>query len=220
MASVIASLLPLSLSLFMSLDSVFPSHTAFDGHRRIASGPLATIALAVKLAMTDGAAGPVLVFDNETGRSIDIDTRGADAEIAARFAQAAAGARRAGESDGAAAHDEPRGRGRPKLGVVAREVTLLPRHWDWLAKQPGGASVALRKLVEAARRANTGLDGRRAAHERAYHFMSAMAGDLPGFEEATRALFADDRARFSEQIAGWPADVRDHAAALGFGEAL
>ncbi len=76
---------------------------------------------------------------------------------------------------------EPRGRGRPKLGVVAREVTLLPRHWDWLNAQPGGASVALRKLVEQARRANGDADRARAAREAAYHFMSAMAGDLPAF---------------------------------------
>lgn len=105
-----------------------------------------------------------------------------------------------------------RGRGRPKLGVVAREVTLLPRHWEWLAAQPGGASVALRKLVEEARRSQSGRA--RQAQERAYHFMNAMAGDLPGFEEATRALFAGDREGFAERIAGWPTDVREHAAWL------
>ncbi len=87
-----------------------------------------------------------------------------------------------------------------------------------IAKQPGGASVALRKLVEDARRANAQRDNRRAAHERGYHFMSAIAGDLPGFEEAARTLFADDRARFGELIASWPHDVRDHAFALAFGD--
>src|SRR3984957_11907417 len=105
----------------------------------------------------------------------------------------------------------PRGRGRPKLGVVAREVTLLPRHWEWLATQPGGASVALRKLVEEARRTHADKDKIRKAQERAYHFMSAMAGDLPGFEEATRALFADNRSKFKETIGTWPVDVHDHA---------
>ncbi|MGK4708801.1 DUF2239 family protein, partial [Pseudomonas aeruginosa] len=99
-----------------------------------------------------------------------------------------------------------------KLGVVAREVTLLPRHWEWLAAQPGGASVALRKLVEEARRSQSGRA--RQAQERAYHFMNAMAGDLPGFEEATRALFAGDPEGFAERIAGWPTDVREHAAWL------
>ncbi len=111
----------------------------------------------------------------------------------------------------------PRGRGRPRLGVVAREVTLLPRHWQWLSTQPGGASVAIRKLVEAARRANQEVDQRRQRQEAAYHFMSAMAGNLMNFEEASRALFANDRERFTELIESWPTDVRDHAAKLAFG---
>jgi hypothetical protein len=113
---------------------------------------------------------------------------------------------------------ELRGRGRPKLGVVAREVTLLPRHWDWLNTQPGGASVALRKLVEEARRTSGDRDRTRAAQEAAYHFMSAIAGDLPGFEEATRALFAYDRRRFGDLVAQWPEDVRDHAIRLAFAD--
>src|ERR1700761_4526689 len=136
------------------------SYTAFDGSRRLACGALPEIALAVKRAQESGAAGPLLIFDDSTGRSRDVDTRGADAQVVARLVA----------------------RGRPRLGVVAREVTLLPRHWEWLATQPGGASVALRKLVEAARRDVTGTDERRRAQERAYHFMAAMAGDLPGFE--------------------------------------
>jgi hypothetical protein len=101
--------------------------------------------------------------------------------------------------------------------VVAREVTLLPRHWDWLAAQPGGASVALRKLVEEARRGSADADRRRAARDAAYRFMSAMAGDLPGFEEAARALFADDRQRFDDVVAAWPADIRDYTVAVASG---
>jgi hypothetical protein len=97
-------------------------------------------------------------------------------------------------------------------------VTLLPRHWDWLGTQPGGASVALRKLVEEARRTNGAKDRRRAAQEAAYRFMSAMAGNLPGFEEATRALFASDRRRLSDLVAAWPADVRDYAIQLAFAD--
>lgn len=177
------------------------SFTAFNGHRRIASGPLHAVALAIKRTINSGLAGPVLVFDDTTGRAIDIDTRGSDDEITRRFTDLSA----------------PRGRGRPKLGVVAREVTLLPRHWDWLATQPGGASVALRKLVEQATRAHADADRRRAALERAYHFMSAMAGDMPGFEEAARALFAVDEQRLRKLIAEWPHDVREHAITLAFG---
>lgn len=181
-----------------------PSFTVFSGRRRIAAGSLPAVALAVKQAMARPDADPVLIFDDTTGRSIDIDVRGSDDEVLARLNPNAAAV-------------APRGRGRPKLGVVAREVTLLPRHWEWLATQSGGASVALRKLVEAARRANTDRDQKRRAQECAYHFMSAMAGDLPGFEEATRALFADDQVRLGEIVAPWPADVRDHAIALAFG---
>jgi hypothetical protein len=102
--------------------------------------------------------------------------------------------------------------------VIAREVTLLPRHWDWLATQPGGASIALRKLVEEARRASTGKDRLRQAQEAAYRFMSAMAGDLAGFEEATRALFANDRAGFGACVAQWPADIREYAERLASAE--
>jgi hypothetical protein len=183
------------------------SHSVFNGYRLIASGSLAKIALVVRRAIAADSLASILVFDNETGRSIDIDTRGTDDDVVARYAPAATDAARA---------SEPRSRGRPKLGVVAREVTLLPRHWDWLGQQPGGASVALRKLVEQASRQHAGSDSWRDGQERAYQFMSEMACDLPGFAEAAHALFADDRVRFGELIAGWPDDVRKHAFALAF----
>ncbi|AKL99986.1 MULTISPECIES: DUF2239 family protein [Burkholderia cepacia complex] len=199
----------------MTTSTLLPSYTAFDGHRRLASGPLATVALAAMQA-GDAMSGTILIFDDATGRSIDLDLRGTADDIRARYAPPpgdAPGA--AGEPAGAG---EQRGRGRPKLGVVSREVTLLPRHWEWLGAQPGGASVALRKLVEDARRTHAAADRRRDAQARAYHFMSAMAGDLPGFEEAARALYANDPARLAELIAGWPDDVRDHALALARGD--
>ncbi|WP_427309667.1 DUF2239 family protein [Cupriavidus sp. H39] len=201
-----------------------PHHfTSFDGHRRIASGPLPDNALALRRALEAGAAGPVLVFDDSTGRSIDLDTSGTEAEVraraAVRAAQLASPQPAAGEGDAAPDAAEPRGRGRPRLGVVSREVTLLPRHWEWLAAQPGGASVALRKLVEQARRDHAGKDRSRAASERAYHFMVAIAGDLAGFEEASRALFANDLEGFARQISTWPADVREHALRLAHSDA-
>ena len=198
-------------------------YTAFNGHRRIASGPLQTVALVVKQAIESGAASPVLIFDDATGHSIDIDTRGSDEEMMARLVRPTATRDRADfpqllpDSVGADTRiSEPRGRGRPKLGVVSREITLLPHHWEWLTAQPGGASVALRKLVEEARRAHAERDRRRSAQERAYHFMSAMAGDMPNFEEAARALFANDQSRMRELVAAWPEDVRDHAIDLAF----
>ncbi|WP_333994468.1 DUF2239 family protein [Burkholderia orbicola] len=204
----------------MTTSTFLPSYTAFDGHRRLASGPLATVALAVRQAAGDAMPGSILIFDDATGRSIDLDLRGTADDIRARYAPSSGDASGgAGEPAGAGAGAaEQRGRGRPKLGVVSREVTLLPRHWEWLGAQPGGASVALRKLVEDARRTHAAADRQRDAQARAYHFMSAMAGDLPGFEEAARALYANDAARLAELIAGWPDDVRDHALALARGD--
>jgi hypothetical protein len=169
--------------------------TAFAGTTRIAAGTRAEVAVAAMRALArDGSAG-VLVF-GASGGVVDLDLRGTEAEIAARYAPAAPPAS---------------ARGRPKLGVVAREVTLLPRQWDWLSRQPGGASVALRRLVDAARKADPEADAARARVEAAYRFMSAMAGNLPGFEEAARALFAGDRARLEDCMAAWPPDVRDQA---------
>ena len=181
--------------------------TVFDGLRRLTSGPLADVALAVKRT-GDTAAQALLIFSDRTGRALDLDLRGSDAEIVARLPVAPPA-----EEPPAT---EPRGRGRPKLGVVAREITLLPRHWEWLGAQPGGASVALRKLVDEARRASGDKDRAREAKDAAYHFMSAMAGNFPNFEEASRALFADDRRRFAELIADWPADIRDHVISLAY----
>jgi len=194
------------------------SCTAFSGHRLLASGPLGDVALAVRAASRAPHDASVLIFDDATGRSFDIDTRGSERQMLERLAALPAFACPADEAPSAES-TAPRGKGRPRLGVVAREVTLLPRHWEWLNGQPGGASVALRKLVEEARRAQAGEDGKRRARDAAYHFMSAMAGDLPGFEEAARALFAGDAARFEAQLRDWPADVRGHALRLAAGAA-
>lgn len=163
--------------------------TAFAGSRLIASGPLEDVA---RIALGSSTAEvTVLVFDDRTGRVLDIDSRMAEPQ--------ALPARRPG---------------RPKLGVVAREVTLLPRHWEWLSRQPGGASVALRKLVDEARRTYAAEDARREAREACYAFMSTMAGDEPGFEEAARALFAGSRDRFEEELQAWPRDIAKHARRL------
>jgi uncharacterized protein len=177
------------------------AYTAFRGLRRLASGTAEELAHVLKR----GPQGEILVFDDETGAQIDLDLRTGDSrEVADGTAESSA--------------IEPRGRGRPRLGVVAKEVTLLPRHWDWLNAQPGGASVALRKLVEEARRTSGDRDRVRAAQEAAYRFMSAVGGNLPGFEEATRALFAYDRRRLTLLIAKWPEDVRDYAVRLAFAD--
>jgi hypothetical protein len=164
------------------------SVTAFAGKRLLASGPFDEVAPSA-LAASRGE-DTVLLFDDDTGRVVDLDLRDSGTK------------------------GPPRGPGRPKLGVVAREVTLLPRHWDWLASQPGGASVALRRLVDEARRSRASEDAQRRARDACYAFMSAMAGDEPGFEEATRALFAASRERFEAELTNWPADIATHARRL------
>ena len=150
-------------------DKTRPHFTAFIGPQRLAAGPLAEVAIAVMQASRRPAAPPIIIFSDATGQPIDLDLRGTEREIVARLPQPASPPDVETEETAAA---EPRGRGRPKLGVVAREVTLLPRHWEWLGAQPGGASVALRKLVEEARRANGDADRARAARDAAYRFMS------------------------------------------------
>ncbi len=157
--------------------------TAFVAGRKVVQGPLHSVAETI--AGRDG----VLVFDDTTGRVIDVDPRG--------YGPA-----------------PKRGPGRPKLGVIPREVTLLQRHWDWLGQQQGGASAALRRLVDNARRADGGATDARTAREAAYRFLHAIGGDLPGYEEATRALFSGDINGFTDCIADWPADIRTYALAL------
>ncbi|MBH1802568.1 DUF2239 family protein [Stenotrophomonas maltophilia] len=197
--------------------SRLPPFSCFDGHRLVASGTPEVAALALKQLRAGNVAGPRLVFDNATGRTHDFDTRGSDAELRARVAEAFPSAV---DADAVIAPEDapvaPRGRGRPKLGVVAREVTLLPRHWAWLAEQPGGASVVLRRLVEAASRAGADKDQQRRHSERTYHFLQTIAGDLPGFEEAIRVLFAHDRSGLEMALRSWPEDVRNHALRLAF----
>lgn len=177
--------------------------TAFAGSQRIASGDLAKVARQSKEICDRDQDATVMVFDDAAGKSIEIDWRGSADDVLTRLEQT---------MDQIAL--KPQGPGRPRLGVVAREVTLLPRHWEWLNRQPGGASVALRKLVEEAKRANSGKDAIRQSQEASYRFMTVMAGDRPGFEEATRALFAANQERFEVMTDGWPVDIRDYARKL------
>lgn len=170
-----------------------PLWIAFAGDRRLALGSPEAAALAAHAALAADPGTPPLILDARTARTVEPDLRGSAEEVRARLAAPA------------------RGPGRPKLGVSAREVTLLPRHWDWLARQPGGASAALRRLVEQASRDGSDRDRARAAQEAAYRFLTVMAGDREGYEEAARALFAKDRAGFEARAGAWPKDVRDEA---------
>ncbi len=187
--------------------------SAFAGNCCVASGDLMQVARKVKELIDGGEQASILIFDDHTSRLTEVDFRGTMEDVLKRLEKHPARVEPATESMDTD-QGSPRGPGRPRLGVVSREVTLLPRHWDWLNIQPGGASVALRKLVEEARRVHSDRDKVRHSQEVAYRFMSAMAGNLPGFEEATRALFAGNHERFNELVASWPVDIRDHALKL------
>lgn len=203
-----------------------PSYAAFLGPRLLARGPLPEVAQAAALALHGHAHAPsLLVFDAE-GQQIELDLRGSPTEAAARAALLVPTAAAPQAQAENRSSTPPRSRGRPALGVVPREVTLLPRHWEWLALQPGGASVALRRLIDEARRGER--DGPQAARlaarqlarlaqERCYRFVRAIAGDLPGYEEGLRALFAGQAPAFEAAIKDWPEDVRAHAWRLAEG---
>jgi hypothetical protein len=193
-------------------DSTPKFYTAFTGTRQIASGYLRDVTYKAVVANIKFDLAQTLIFDDLTGETIDVDLREMP-EDPSRLSSAIETVA-THDSEPALSNGVARGPGRPKLGVVAREVTLLPRHWDWLASQPGGASVALRKLVEAAKRENQGRDRLRLAREAAYRFISAMAGNEPGFEEASRALFAGNQERFAKLVEPWPIDVRYYATKL------
>ena len=188
-----------------------PTTIAFEGDRRLVAGSLADVAVTVRKLAGKGTHENILVFDHATGKTLHLDLTGAERDVRARYTETPATESEAPDDESAAG---PRGRGRPRLGVVAREVTLLPRHWDWLNAQPGGASVALRKLVEDARKLRGQSDALRARQEAAYRFLSAIAGDWRNYEESTRALYAGDAERFRDLTESWPADVRDHARLL------
>ncbi|GGY30447.1 hypothetical protein GCM10008098_24930 [Rhodanobacter panaciterrae] len=172
--------------------------TAFDHQHLLASGALTDVVRAAKQALDAGTRGPLLIFDDHGSRQIEIDFRGTVHEVLARLHQ------------GAVAETVGRSPGRPKLGVVPREVTLLPRHWDWLGQQPGGASAILRRLVEQALRDNGAKERARQAVESVDRFMRVMAGDLAGYEEASRAFYRGEQKRFATLTAAWPIDVRTH----------
>lgn len=190
-------------------DPLNAPHALFEGHQLLARGPLQQM---VAEALARGGVGadgrPLLLLNDGSGETVDLDLRGGLAQVLERL-QARLAPAPAAPQEAAA----PRERGRPRLGVVAREVTLLPRHWEWLASQRGGASQALRRLVDEARRREQ-EQGLPASPEARYKAMSTLAGDLPGFEEASRLLFAGDEAGFARSIAQWPQDLRDYLGSM------
>jgi uncharacterized protein len=186
-----------------------PTWVAFEHHRRTARGTPGDVIAALGQRLAEHPDAMPVVLDATTSERIELNWRlPPDGLLALVPAPPPATA-------GDEAPEEPaRGPGRPKLGVTAREVTLLPRHWDWLARQPGGASVALRKLVQSALREGSAADTKRRATDAAYRFMATVAGDLPAYEEVSRALFAGELERLRSLVSGWPADVSEQLLSL------
>lgn len=170
------------------------TYTAFAAERLVQRGPLAEVLAAIKLGHLDDQAAQLLIFENETGREVDFDLRGSLDEVLERVNL----------------RNAPKAAGRPRLGVESREVTLLPRHWAWLELQPSGASAALRRLVDGATKRAHREQVSPAKRDAAYRVMAVLAGNRRGFEEAARALFAEDLGRFRSLTAKWPQDIRAH----------
>lgn len=183
--------------------------TAFLGVEVVANGSLQHVVTAVKDSLDGGDLARLLIFDDSTGKPVDVDFRGKIDDVLRRLGEQF-GDVPSTEED----HQPTRRVGRPKLGVVSGEITLLPRHWEWLKSQPGGASVTLRKLIDGARLAGDKESHIRGAQEATYNFMTAMAGDFPHYEEALRALYAGEVDRFNHFIDDWAPDIRNHVKKL------
>lgn len=170
------------------------TYTAFSNDERIVSGTLREVLQQVRARLDEQGEVPLLIFEDQTGKQVDLNLRGTLEEVLEREAPV----------------QKRSGPGRPKLGVVSREISMLPRHWEWLEGQPNGASAALRRLVDEARKHESAQDRARRVTDAAGRFMSVMAGDRENFEEAYRALYAGDRGRFKALIESWPEDIRSH----------
>jgi uncharacterized protein len=176
-----------------------PTHIAFAGSRQIAAGSLTDVLPVLKKRFDADRSDLVLVFETETGRQVEFDLRGTLEQVLERATPAPS-----------------KGPGRPRLGVSSREISLLPRHWDWLDEQPSGASAALRRLVEQAIKHEPGKERARRIRAALSRFLTSMAGDRPGFEEACRALFAGDSGRLEALVEKWPKDIRDYTVARAY----
>lgn len=180
------------------------TYTAFEGFQKLISADLEKVLLTVKRRLKANRDSSVLIFSDSTGKQMDFDLSGTDADVTDRHKIYTM----------KTAPPQPTV-GRPKLGVVPREISLLPSHWEWLNNQTGGASPTIRQLIdEKIKSSSTDRLKVKTSQEVTYKFLSALAGDLPNFEEAVRYLYRSDRKKFLEQVSGWHKDVVDHALRL------
>jgi hypothetical protein len=181
------------------------TYTAFDGTTCLFRGAFQDVMLKVKQQMGRANHTSILIFSDATGKTMDFNFEGGTKDVLKRLEVYVS---KEEQSQGSL------GPGRPKLGVTSREVSLLPRHWEWLATQSGGASATLRKLVDEAKKKTLAKVSLKQAQERVYRFMSVIAGDSAGYEEALRALYKRDQKGFLLHIRDWPRDIKSHVVEL------
>ncbi len=179
------------------------SFSAFDGHQLLFKGAFSEVVLKIKKRIGKDSNSSILIFSDATGKTMDFNFQGTEKDILKRL-----------EVFVTEKSQPLEGPGRPRLGVVSREISLLPRHWEWLASQPGGASATLRKFVDAEMRKSSDGPSVQQAQERAYKFMNVMAGDLEGYEDALRALYRKDKKQFTASIKNWAPDVKTYVVEL------
>ena len=184
------------------------TYTVFDGPKLILQGSLSDVIVRVKKRMGKIENSSFLICNDSNGQTLDFNFQGSEKDVLKRLETFVS------PQPAISKNKETVGPGRPKLGVVAREVSLLPRHWEWLALQEGGASVTIRKLVDEAKKKFAEGSSVKQAQERVYKFMSVMAGDLEGYEEALRALYKKDAKKFALEIQAWPEDIKKHTVDL------
>jgi hypothetical protein len=176
------------------------TYTAFGNGKLIVHGGLDDVVTKIKRWYDKYSNGTLLVFNDFTGKTMEFDLRGSEKEVLQKIEMFL-------PQEIVVVSARP---GRPKLGVVTREVSLLPQHWEWLASQPEGASAALRKLVEGAKKNLVMKESVKQVQERAYKIMSILAGDLPQYEEALRSLYRRNEENFKQHIASWSPDIKDY----------
>jgi len=187
-----------------------PQVVGFVGWELVARGTLDEVVAACRLASAQRPNQRTAFFDDVSGHAVEAPvaptaTRSPSEGVSPIVRSAPAAEREASDATGP---QRKRGPGRPRLGVVSREVSLLPRHWEWLSAQRGGTSATLRRVIDAARKADGGTTERRRTIDAAHRFLWDIAGDLPCFEELTRALYAEQFQRVADLSCSWPTGVR------------
>lgn len=178
------------------------TYTAFEEFKIVSQGTLDDVAISVKHRLKEQGSSNILIFSDSTGRQIDLDLSGTDKQVLDRL-----------KVFTTSSVQTQSGAGRPKLGVLPREISLLPSHWEWLLNQEGGSSAVIRNLIDEKMKTQL-IHKNKIAQERTYKFLSAHAGNLPSFEDAVRFLYRKDKKKFMDQISGWPKDVLKYTLSL------